>query len=223
MGGSDAGRPAQLDRVELRDGFRLAIRPVRPDDKQAIADGFERLSAQSRYRRFFSPLNRLGDRDLAYLTEVDHSDHEALVGFDPATRRAVGVARYVREPGADTAEVAVTVVDEWHGRGVATTLLERLSARARDEGIRHFVALVLEENADAIELFRELAPRHSERREAGADYVEFRFDLPGPDEGFRISALAEALRLAARTAWTINPWPVLRERIGARSQNRPDR
>ena len=64
-----------------------------PDDKDAIAAGFERLSPESRYRRFFAPLQRLTARDLEYLTEVDHHDHEAVIGFDAATGDPVGVAR----------------------------------------------------------------------------------------------------------------------------------
>ncbi len=74
---------------ELLDGSRIDLREVRADDKQAIADGFSRLSPESRYRRFFSARDRLSPSDLRYLTEVDHRDHEAVIAFDePATRSA---------------------------------------------------------------------------------------------------------------------------------------
>jgi GNAT superfamily N-acetyltransferase len=68
---------------------------------------------------------------------VDHHDHEAIIALDPLTGEGVGVARYVRA-GADpeVAEVAVTVVDDWQGRGLGRALLERLAARARREGVR---------------------------------------------------------------------------------------
>jgi hypothetical protein len=69
--------------VRLRDGSRVLIRPIEPDDRAALAEGFERLSAESRYRRFFAPMPRLRERDLDYLTRVDHRDHEALVAVEP--------------------------------------------------------------------------------------------------------------------------------------------
>ena len=81
-------------RIRLRDGAELDIRQVRPDDKRLIAEGIERLSPESRYRRFFRPLDRLSERDLAYLTEIDHTDHEALAAIDPEAGELVGVARY---------------------------------------------------------------------------------------------------------------------------------
>ena len=80
----------------LRDGSRVAIRPVEPDDREMLAEGFGRLSPESRYRRFFTPLPELSERQLNYLTRLDHHDHEALVTVDPVTGECVGVARFVR-------------------------------------------------------------------------------------------------------------------------------
>jgi len=73
----------EAQRVALPDGAELLVRQVQPDDKQLLADGLRRLSPESRYRRFFRPLNEFSERDLAYLTEIDHRDHEALAGIDP--------------------------------------------------------------------------------------------------------------------------------------------
>ena len=108
-GGS--GGVAEEAEVAIRDGSRIVVRPVRPADKDAIVAGFDRLSPESRYRRFFSPLERLSPADLRYLTEVDHHDHEALIGFDSESREPVGVARFVRMDDPAFAEVAVTVID----------------------------------------------------------------------------------------------------------------
>jgi GNAT superfamily N-acetyltransferase len=201
--------------VTLRDGSELAIRPVRPDDKEAIAAGFERLSPESRYRRFFAPLQRLTARDLEYLTDVDHHDHEAVIGFDAATGDPVGVARYIRSDVPTEAEVAVTVIDDWQGRGAATALLDRLVVRARDEGIRHFLALVLTENMDAIELFERLAPSGSEHRRSASGHLELVIDLPEPGVSTAESRLGRALKAAARGVLHANPWYLIRERISA--------
>jgi GNAT superfamily N-acetyltransferase len=142
-------------RLELRDGSAVDVRPIASDDRRLLVDAFERLSPESRYRRFFSPVTRLSDRQLDYLTDVDHHDHEALVAIDPGTEDAVAVARYVRTR-PEVAEPAIVVADDWQGRGLARLLLDALADRAREEGIGSFVAPVLAENRAAIRLFEQL-------------------------------------------------------------------
>jgi RimJ/RimL family protein N-acetyltransferase len=198
--------------IELRDGSRIVVRPIRPDDKDAIADGFERLSPQSRYRRFFAPLQKLSSRDLRYLTEVDHRDHEALIAFDRPTGMPVGAARYVRSDDPLEAEVAVTVVDDWQGRGAATALLDALVERARDEDVARFTALVLSENTDALEMFAHLAPDAEKPRRSASGNLELVMDLPEPGE-VSGSLLGRALRAAAHGVLEANPWSVIRDRI----------
>src|SRR3954468_4097932 len=143
-----------VEQLTLPDGDRIQIRPVQPEDRERIAAGFERLSPESRYRRFFSPVSRLSDRQLDYLTRVDHHDHEALLALDDEDQ-LIAVARFVRT-GPGRAEPAVVVADDWHGRGVATRLLGRLVDRALDEGIDRFNAPVLAENPEAIAVLRRL-------------------------------------------------------------------
>ena len=87
-------------RIELRDGASIRVRPIEPGDKPQLQRGFERLSQDSVYKRFLSPLTELRPMDLIYLTEVDHHDHEALIAFDEQTGEPVGVARYVRSATA---------------------------------------------------------------------------------------------------------------------------
>ena len=86
-------------RAVLRDGAEVLIRPVRGADAPALADGFTRLSARSRYLRFLSGKRELSAEELRYFTDVDHHDHEALAAVDPAAGRGLGVARYIRSAG----------------------------------------------------------------------------------------------------------------------------
>jgi RimJ/RimL family protein N-acetyltransferase len=177
----------------LRDE-RIEIRPIRPDDRETLADGLRRMSPESRYRRFFSPLDRLSEEQLTYLTEVDHHDHEALVAVEAATGQGVGVARFVRsESDPELAELAVAVTDDWQGKGIGSELLHRLTDRARDEGVKRFSGTILEENRPMRGLFAELGDVRVTDRAAGAIDVEV--DLP--DEGIG-AALRETLRAAAR-------------------------
>jgi RimJ/RimL family protein N-acetyltransferase len=172
----------------------VEIRPIEPEDRAALADGIRRMSAESRYRRFFAPIDHLTEEQLTYLTEVDHRDHEALVATEPDTGRGIGVARFIRsETDPEIAEFAVAVADDWHRRGVGTALLHRLTERARDEGIRRFSASILEENRPMLELADELGDVEVRERAGGA--VEIEVELP--DEGIG-AALAAALRAAGR-------------------------
>src|SRR5439155_26091050 len=141
---------AQSIRRMLPTGDEVLIRPVRPEDKRGLLEGFQRLGPESRYRRFLSVRTTLSKAELRYLTEVDHSEHEALLAIDPQTRDGLGLARFVRSSeDPSVAEVAVAVTDSWQRRGLGTTLLLELARRAREEGIEHFSASVLAEN-DAI-------------------------------------------------------------------------
>ena len=177
----------------LRDGTPVHIRPIEPEDREAILEGFEALSEESRYRRFFSPVPRLTASQLTYLTEVDHHNHEALIARSEE-REPMGVARYVRvDPESDAAEVAVTVVDRWQGRGLGTLLLERLAERARDEGIGRFTATALATNNDIIDLLKNLGT--AETTPAAGGLVEMRVALP--PETHAESPLRGMLRKAA--------------------------
>lgn len=146
--------------VTLPGGATVLIRPIAPTDAPALLRGLEHLSPRSRYRRFLGT-PRIGPAELRYLTDVDHRDHEALGAADPATGEGVGIARYIREPGSDSAEVAVTVEDAWQGRGVGTALLTRLADRARAAGIRRFTGLILADNAPMRALMAKLGETES--------------------------------------------------------------
>jgi RimJ/RimL family protein N-acetyltransferase len=178
----------------LPDGERILVRPIEPADREALEDGIERMSPESRYRRFFTPLDHLTAAQLTFLTEVDHRDHEALVAVEPDTERGIGVARFIRsETDPEVAEFAIAVADDWHRRGVGTALLHRLTERAREEGIRRFSASILEENRPMLELADTLGDVHV--RDRGGGTVEIEVELP--EEGIG-TALAETLRAAGR-------------------------
>ena len=210
---------AEPQTIELADGTAIVVRAVRRRDKSAIVEAFERLTPESRYRRFFAPLTRLTDRDLAYLTEVDHHDHEALVAFVAESGEPLGAARFVRTDDPGEAEFAVAVVDHWHRHGVGTALLDRLIERAREEGIERLVALVMDDNAEALEVAQHLAPHADPPRRSASGHRELIIDLPGPEEPLGASRLGRLLRAAAGGV-VVNPWPVISARIAAlRSRN----
>jgi RimJ/RimL family protein N-acetyltransferase len=143
----------------LTDGTHLEVNPLQATDRDAFLEGVEHLSPESRYRRFFTAAQSLNQRELTELTDLDHSSHEALAAVDPATGRGVAVARYVivgEHPR--TAEIAITVVDDWQTRGVGIALLSRLADLARSRGIERLSGLILSTNEAMIGLMRKLGP-----------------------------------------------------------------
>ena len=167
-------------RVVLRDGSKVVIRPVGSADAPLLADGFARLSPESRRLRFLRRKDALTPAELRYFTDVDHHDHEALGALEHAGGRGVGIARYVRDAGdPHAAEIAVTVVDDWQGRGLGTELLAQLSGRARAEGIRRFTALASADNKVVAALLRS-ASAEVVRREHGT--VEYEITLAPCEE-----------------------------------------
>jgi RimJ/RimL family protein N-acetyltransferase len=194
------GRAA--DQIELHDGSSVLIRPIGPEDRERLREGFDRLSEESRYLRFQAPLSRLSEKQLSYLTEVDHHDHEALLALDGDD--IVGVARFVRVTDG-VAECAVVVADDWQNRGVATALLERLVERASAEGIDRFTALVLAENAEALRLLERLGD--TEQCRVGSQ-VELDIALPAarqtsPQLRLVLESVARGLLVPAISMWRL--------------------
>jgi GNAT superfamily N-acetyltransferase len=163
----------------LRDGSEVLIRPVRPADAGLLAEGFERLSPESRRLRFLTAKDVLRPAELRYLTDVDHHDHEAIGALDPVTGQGAGIARYIRDPrDPRTAEIAVTIVDGWQGRGLGTALMARLAEHARGEGIERFVALTAGGNVAMGLLLRHMGGTVL-AREFGT--IEYELDLIEPE------------------------------------------
>jgi RimJ/RimL family protein N-acetyltransferase len=190
-----------IGRAVLPDGLVVHIRPIGPDDKQLLRSGFERLSEESRYRRFLHPVKRLSEHDLTYFTEIDHENHEALVALGPNGSEPIGVARFIRLLDPQGAEVAIAVVDEWQGRGVGTLLLHELVERARAVRVRRFTATCLADNREAIDLLQQLGATRTVSSDPGV--VELTIELP--DEILPEGDLRTALRETAAGKLEFHP------------------
>jgi GNAT superfamily N-acetyltransferase len=187
MGGQEKGNrydDAYEESVQLSDGQRVLLRTVRPSDKQMFLDAFERLSPESRYARFMSPKLKLAEHELRYLTEVDGIHHFAI----GAIRRrlmskdeGVGSARFVRLAGRpDTAEPAVTVVDDFQGMGLGSIMLQRLIEAAWERDIRWFCTELLAGNTASKRMIESLS--HDVKfRPSGDGAVVATLPVPEPD------------------------------------------
>lgn len=156
----------------LRDGTVLRLRPIGPDDADELRAGFARLSPESRYRRFFTPVSSLPDSMVRRLTATDGHDHVAIVAetiplYDEPPE-PLGIARFIRDrERTDAAEVAITVIDEMHGRGLGSLLLGVIAELARKQGLTTFLASVLADNGPMHRLIRRLGKVNAVRTEQG--------------------------------------------------------
>lgn len=142
----------------LRDGRAFVVRHVEPDDKPRLVAGHARLSEETIRRRFLAAKPSLTRGDLRYLTEVDRSDHIALVAVaadDPEL--LVAVARCIRLPERpDYAEWAIVVADPLQGQGLGGHLARTLAEEAARAGIRGFTATLYGENQPIQALMRSI-------------------------------------------------------------------
>jgi RimJ/RimL family protein N-acetyltransferase len=198
---AEAARGArQATRIALRDGSEVLIRPVQSTDAPLLAEGFARLSPASRWMRFLTPKKQLSSAELSYLTDLDHHDHEALGALDRSDGRGIGIARYIRQADdPQAADIAVTIIDDWQGRGLGSELLARLSDRARQEGIHRFIALVAAENAPVAAMLRKVCARLVRR---DSNTLEYEISLDGI--AF-LDVLAAQLRARGWTAYVSTP------------------
>ena len=173
------GYPDQYEAdVVLTDGGTVLVRPIRPDDRAALARFHDRLSPQSVYLRYFSPHPHLSEGELDYLTRLDYRLRMALVAV--LGDEIIAVARYEGREGRTDAEVAFTVDDQHHGRGIGTVLLEWLAAAAREAGITEFFATTLWENQKMLGVFREAG--FQTRSIVGGGEVNVRFPVADTTE-----------------------------------------
>jgi acetyltransferase len=176
-----ADYPKDLEQdVALRDGSRLRLRPIRPDDQSRLIDFYDRLSQYTAYQRFFTIMRRLPPDWARLLATVDYRRRLALVvEAGPAEApELVGVARYEPTDRDDTAEVAFVVQDRWQNRGLGTALLEALLNAAEARGIRRFRAYVLATNTRMLDLLTRFTD--VQERETTAGVTELQFVRRGP-------------------------------------------
>ena len=179
----------------LDDGTPVRFRRVRPDDKQLLQDGFALLSPESRYRRFFSAVDHLSQKQLRYFTEVDFVNHYAWIAEFPGGI-GLGVARWIRikdEP--EVAEGAVTVVDPYHNRGIGKALLWLGARSAIEAGVKAIRVNVLSENDPVLAWLGEVGAAPG-RWSGGV--LEVDIPLPHDVEELERSPLPDVFRATAR-------------------------
>jgi RimJ/RimL family protein N-acetyltransferase len=148
-----------MDRVRLANGTEVVIRPLRADDGERLRAAYERLSPETKYRRFLAPKPHLSSADVRYLVQVDGRNHVGLVATPVHTPdRIIAVGRFVRlAEDPEAAELAIVVGDAFQGEGLGGELLERLAREAVACGVSRLRATMLADNVPAHRLVSRLA------------------------------------------------------------------
>ncbi len=167
--------PSELvQALTLRDGTRVVVRPIRPEDRQIEQEFVQRLSDESRYFRFMSALRELNEAMLSRFTQIDYDREMALIAVvsENGLETEIGVARYVVNADGVSCEFAVAVADAWQHRGVGSILIRNLVEVARARGLQVMEGIVLAGNHKMLGLMNALGfSIRSEPGDAGAKHV----------------------------------------------------
>ena len=154
----------------LRDGTPVRVRPLVAEDRYLLLAGFVVLSGRSRRSRFLRGVSDAQfERMLPVLLDtVDQQSHVAFLLY--ADGRPIGVGRLLRFPSdPSVADLAVTVADDWHGRGAGTVLARQLLARAGS--VREIRTVVGQDNPASLRMLARLGELRSDCVNGTCDVV----------------------------------------------------
>ena len=149
--------PSQWQRtIELKDGWRIFIRPIRPEDEPGIHEFLAHVTDEDRRLRFFAPMKHFTHEFIARLTQLDYARAMAFVAFDAVTHELVGVVRLHSDSLYANGEYAVLLRSDLKGRGLGWSLMQMIIEYARSEGLTHVSGEVLRENTTMLAMCRGL-------------------------------------------------------------------
>lgn len=140
--------------VTTEEGFRLFVRPVKPEDYPLFTEFLKSVSPTSLYHRFLGRIKELTPAMLARFTQIDYDREIALVAIEEGTgaEKMLGVARIAGDPDGKTGEASVLVGDPWHGMGIGSSLLKRCLTIAEARGFTTVTGAALKENTSMLAL-----------------------------------------------------------------------
>lgn len=150
--------------AKLKNGTDVIVRTINACDKECLSTEFDNLSHQSRYSRFCMAIDKLSERQLAYLADVDNENHVLITITQSCEepRSGLGLGRYIKLADSDDmAEFSITVTDQHQNQGVGSLLLELLIKHARDNSVKILRGSVLQSNKPMLRLLQRFNFKHS--------------------------------------------------------------
>lgn len=149
--------PSQWQRhLEVKGGWRVAVRPIRPEDEPQLHEFLKHVTSQDLRLRFFAPMKEFSHEFIARLTQLDYARAMAFVAFDEVTNELVGVVRIHSDSIYENGEYAILLRSDLKGRGLGWALMQLIIEYARSEGLKMISGDVLRENTIMLEMCRSL-------------------------------------------------------------------
>jgi acetyltransferase len=149
--------PSQWQRhIETRDGWRLFVRPIRPEDEPVIHEFLRHVTSHDLRLRFFAAIKEFSHEFVARLTQLDYARAMAFVAFDEATGEMVGAVRIHSDSIYRSGEYAILLRSDLKGRGLGWALMQLIIEYARSEGLKAISGDVLSENTTMLDMCRDL-------------------------------------------------------------------
>ena len=172
--------PSQWQRhIEVKDGWRVFVRPIRPEDEPLIHAMLKHVTMQDLRLRFFAPMKEFSHEFIARLTQLDYARAMAFVAFDEATNDLVGVVRIHSDSIYESGEYAILLRSDLKGRGLGWTLMQMIIEYAKSEGLKAISGDVLTDNTVMLAMCRSLG-FEVEFRPAGARHLQRQADALAP-------------------------------------------
>ena len=149
--------PEEWERhVTLRDGTRVLVRPVRPEDEPLYGPFFAAVTPQDLRLRFFAPVKEFGHAFVARFTQIDYARAMAFIVIEDSSGEMLGVVRLHADANYDSGEYAILVRSDLKGRGLGWLLMQMIIEYAGAEGLQTVEGQVLNENTAMLAMCREL-------------------------------------------------------------------
>ena len=140
----------------LGDGWRIFVRPIRPDDEFLIRDLLVHVTKEDLRLRFFDSIKEFSHQFVAKLTQLDYARAMAFVAIDEASSEMLGVVWLYSDSIRETGEYAILLRSDLHGRGLGWALMQLIIEYAKAEGLSRIYGEILQENSVMLKMCREL-------------------------------------------------------------------
>ena len=160
-------------RVKLKDGDEVLLRPVKTTDVKLATDFYRKLSARTKYLRFFTPKKEATEDRIKNFTTVNYKTSMVILAI--SGDEMVGAARYDWDKNEKYLELAETVRDDWQGKGVGTVLFRHIIKIAKENGYNSLTVLILGENKNALTILKKTVGEL--KMKAEGNFIRATFDI----------------------------------------------